>query len=72
MATSSHDVLRGMLKDARKYQALAKRAKNGTLSGRPVVGPDDQLVSGALNEIERLGRSQAREAERLLGRGTPE
>jgi len=71
MATSSHDVLSGMLKDAQKYQELAKRA-NGTLSGRLVVGPDEETVSGALKEIERLGRSQAREAKRLLGRVAPE
>ena len=71
MATSSHDVLRGMLKDAQKYQALAKRA-NGGLSGRPAAGPDEAAVFGALKEIARLGRSQAREAERLLARGVPE
>ena len=71
MATSSHDVLRSMLKDAQKYQALAKRA-NGTLSGKPAVGPDDESVSGALKEIERLGHSQAREAKRLLARVAPE
>ena len=71
MATSLHDVLRSMLEDAQKYQVLAKRA-NGTLSGRPGVSPDDELVSGALKEIERLGHSQAREAKRLLARGAPE
>lgn len=65
MAASLHDVLRGMIEDARKYQLLARRA-NGTLSRRPVVGPDDELVSGVLKEIERLSHSQAREARRLL------
>ena len=42
MATSLHDVLRGMLEDAQKYQLLAKRV-NGTRSQRPIVGPDDKL-----------------------------
>ena len=65
MATSLHDVLSGMIEDAQRYQLLAKRA-NGTLSQRPVVGPDDELVSGVLKEIERLGHSQARAAKRLL------
>ena len=71
MATSLHDVLRGMLEDAQKYQVLAKRA-NGTLSGKPGVGPNDELVAGALEEIERLSHSQAREAKRLLARGASE
>ena len=71
MATSLHDVLRGMLEDAQKYQVLAEKA-NGTLSGRPGVGPDDELVAGALKEIERLSHSQAREAKRLLARGASE
>ncbi len=71
MATSLHDVLRGMLGDAQKYQVLAKKA-NGTLSTRPGVGPDDQLAAGALKEIERLGRSQAREARRLLAQRAAE
>jgi hypothetical protein len=65
MATSLHDVLRGMIEDAQKYQLLAERA-NSTLSQRPVVGPDDKLVSGVLKEIERLSHSQALEAKRLL------
>ncbi len=71
MSASLHDVLRGMLEDAQKYQALAKRA-NGTLPGRPGAGPDDELAAGALKEIERLGRSQAREARRLLAQRTAE
>ncbi len=71
MATSLHDVLSGMLEDAQKYQSLAERA-NGGLSARPVVGPDDELVSGALKEIERLSHSQAREAKRLLAQRTAE
>jgi len=71
MATSLHDVLRGMLEDAQRYEVLAKRA-NGGLSGRPVAGPDDELVSGALKEIERLSYSQAREAKRLLAQRTAE
>ncbi len=65
MATSLQDVLRSMLEDAQRYQSLAQGASGG-LSG----GPDDELVSGALKEIERLGHSQAREAERLLTRRT--
>jgi hypothetical protein len=60
-----HDVLRGMIEDAQKYQLPAEKA-NGTLSQRPIVGPDDKLVSGVLKEIERLSHSQALEAERLL------
>lgn len=71
MATSLHDVLRGMLEDAQKYKSLAQRA-NGGLSGGPAVGPDDELVSGALKEIERLSHSQVREAERLLAQRTAE
>ena len=71
MATSLHDVLRGMLEDAQRYELLAKRA-NGGLSGRPVAGTDDELVSGALKEIERLSYSQAREAKRLLAQRTAE
>ena len=71
MATSLHNVLRGMLEDAQKYQSLAQRA-NGGLSGRLAVGPDDELVSGALKEIERLSHSQVREAERLLAQRTAE
>ena len=67
MATSLHDVLRGMLEDAQRYQVLAKRA-NGTLSGKSGVGPDDELVAGALEEIERLSHSQVRQAKRLLAR----
>ncbi len=63
-----NNVLRGMLEDAQRYQVLAKRA-NGTLSTRPGVGPDNELVAGALKEIERLSHSQAREAKRLLARG---
>ena len=69
MATSLQEVLRGMLKDAQRYQSLAQRASGG-LSGGPVDGPDDELVSGVLKEIERLGHSQAREAERLLAQRT--
>ncbi len=69
MATSLHDVLSGMLEDAQKYQVLARRA-NGNLSGRPGVGPDDELVSGALKEIERLSHSQVRQAKRLLAQRT--
>ncbi len=68
MATSLQDVLRSMLEDAQKYQVLAKRA-NGTLSGKPGVGPDDELVAGALKEIERLSHSQVRQAKRLLAGG---
>ena len=67
MATSLQDVPSSMLEDARKYQALARRA-NVTLSGKPDGGPSPGPVAGALGEIERLGRSQAREAERLLAR----
>ena len=67
MATALHDVLSSMLEDARKYQALARRA-NGALPG----SPGDEPAAGALKEIERLGRSQAREAERLLTRRTAE
>ena len=69
MATALHDVLSGMLEDAQKYQALARRA-NGALPGRPGGGPGAGPAAGALKEIERLGRSQAREAERLLARRT--
>lgn len=71
MATSLHDLLNGMIEDAQKYQLLAKKA-NGTLSRRPVVGPDDELVSGLLKEIERLSYSQAREAKRLLAQRVAE
>jgi hypothetical protein len=71
MATSLHDVLRSMLEDAQKYQVLARKA-NGTLSRRPSVGPDDELVVGALKEIERLSHSQVRQAKRLLARGASE
>jgi hypothetical protein len=60
-----------MIEDAKKYQLLAKRA-NGTLSDRPVVGPDDELVSSVLKEIERLSHIQAREARRLLAQGASE
>lgn len=71
LATSLHDVLHGMIEDAQKYQLLAKRA-NSTLSQRPVVGPDDELVAGVLKEIERLSHSQAREARRLLAKRVAE
>ncbi len=71
MATSLHDVLRGLIEDAQKYRLLAKRA-NGTLSQRPVVGPDDKLVLGVLKEIERLSDSQALEAKRLLAQRVAE
>ncbi len=71
MATTLHDVLYGMIEDAQKYELLAKRA-NSTLSQRPVVGPDDELVSGVLKEIERLSHSQAREAKRLLAQQVAE
>ncbi len=71
MATSLQDVLRSMLEDAQKYQVLAKRA-NGTHSGKPGGGPDDELVAGALKEIERLSHSQVRQAKRLLARGASE
>jgi hypothetical protein len=71
MATTLHDVLYGMIEDAQKYQLLAKKA-NSVLSQRPVVGPDDELVSGVLKEIERLSHSQAREAKRLLAQRVAE
>ncbi len=71
MPTTLHDVLYGMIEDAQKYQLLAKRA-NSALSQRPVVGPDDELVSGVLKEIERLSHSQAREAKRLLAQRAAE
>jgi hypothetical protein len=71
MATTLHDVLYGMIEDAQKYELLAKRA-NTALSQRPVVGPDDKLVSGVLKEIERLSHSQAREAKRLLAQRVAE
>ncbi len=71
MATTLHDVLYGMIEDAQKYQLLAKKA-NSVLSQRPVVGPDDELVSGVLKEIERLSHSQARGAKRLLAQRVAE
>ena len=70
MATSLHDVLRGMLEDVQRYEVLAKRA-NGDLSGRPVARPDDELVSGALKEIERLSYSQARARPRGFSPSEP-
>ncbi len=71
MTTYLHDVLHSMIRDAQKYQSLAKKA-NGALSRRPVVGPGDELVSGVLREIERLSHSQAREAKRLLAQRVAE
>ena len=71
MPTTLHDVLYGMIEDAQKYELLAKRA-NSALSQRPVVGPDDKLVSGVLKEIEGLSHSQAREAKRLLAQRVAE
>ncbi len=71
MATYLHDVLHSMIRDAQEYQSLVKKA-NGALSRRPVVGPNDELVSGILTEIERLSHSQAREAKRLLTRRVAE
>ena len=69
MATTLHDVLHSMLEDAQRYHSLARKA-NGSFSERQVAGPDAELVSGALEEIERLSHSQAREAERLLAERT--
>ena len=64
MATT-YDVLHGLIKDAHKYEMLAKRAERYLALRSPSVVPNNELA-GLLHEIARLSHSQSFEAKRLL------
>ncbi len=62
--STTYDVLHSLLKDAHKYEMLAKSAERSLALG-PSIKTNKELAV-LLREIARLSHSQSFEAKRLL------